>query len=191
MTSELSVLSEIINHNIEGIMFHSDLTNVFNFLGLKGFKREHLYRTFEEFINLKSLENYTINHIGYIPSDLESKRPAEIISAPWYNASRFQVNDNDRKVKLKEIYTKWRDWENETKIMLQGKYQELLELGAVASSCKVKELIIAVDHELAELEDEYIEYTAVGWNTEYIISKQKDIKECYMQKMHELCIEIY
>ena len=191
MTNELSVFNEIINHSLEGLMFHSDLTNLFNFLGLKGFKKEHLYRTYTEMTALKSIENYTIEHLGYIPLIENNKRSEELISQAWYNASKFQVNENDRKVKLKEIYTKWKDWENETKLTLQAKYQDLIDLGAIASSCKVKELIKDVDKELAELEEEYIEYSAVNWDLCYIIDKQKDIKEYYTHKLKELCIEIY
>lgn len=182
MTSEMTIFNEIVKHQIEGLMFHIDCANVFDFLGMCGFKREQEYHALSEFIEMRGVERYVINHISYIPNGNGANRPASIIPDSWYNANRCQVGDADRKGKIKEIYSKWREWETETKLFYQHKYQELVELGAIASANKVNCLIKNVDKELKCVEREYIEYNAVTWDMVYIMEKQDKIHDIYEEK---------
>lgn len=185
MTSEISIFNEIVKRKIGGVMFHEDMANIMDFMGLRGFKREHEYRALKEFADMRSVERYAINHINYIPNGNGANREVNVIPSNWYNASRFQVSDGERKSKLKELYTYWQKWENETKLFLQHSFQELVELGAIASANKVNELICDVDYELKCLEREMLTYCSLNWEMLYIVEKQDAIHEKYKQKTKE------
>ena len=182
MTSEMSIFNEIVKHQIEGLMFHEDMAGIMDFMGFHGFKREHEYHALSEFAELRGVERYAINHINYIPNGKGSNRPVEVIPDNWYKASRFEVTENDRKNKVKELYTKWREYEIETKVFYQVKFQELVEIGAIASANKVDCLINAVDQELKCVERKLIEYNSIGWDMMYIMEQQDEIHDKYEDK---------
>ena len=182
--SELSIFSEIIVRHIEGVMLHTDLADMFDFMAMRGFKREQEYHALKEFCEMRGVSRYAINHINQMPNG-QGAKGKDIISAAWYNATRYQVSENDRKSKTKELYSKWQEWEKETKELYEKKYKELMDLGAVASALKVKEIICDVDYELKCLERCMLEYSAVGWDIEYIMYKQPEIHDCYEKKMKD------
>ena len=182
--SEYTIFNDIVIRQIEGVMMHTDLADIFDFMGLHGFKREQEYHALSEFCSMRGVSRYAINHINQIPNSKGAKQK-EIIPANWYNATRFQVSESDRKGKLKELYTKWQEWEKETKSLYEEKYKELIEIGAVASALKIKELVCDVDKELKCIDRCIIEYSAIGWDMSYIMYKQCDIHADYEQKTKE------
>lgn len=187
--SELSIFNEIVKKKIEGVMFHDDMANIMDFMGLRGFKRQQEYRALSEFIEMRNIERYAINHINYMSNGKGANRVVDVIPDSWYNATRFQVSDSDRKTHLKDLFNKWRTWEIETKSFLQSSFKELCSMGAIASANKVNELICDVDEELKCLEREILEFSAVGWDMVYIIEIQYDMHEKYKKKTKELTIE--
>ena len=182
--SEITIFNEIVVRQIEGVMMHTDLADIFDFMGLRGFKREHEYHALLEFCEMRSVSRYAINHIEQMPNGQGAKQK-DIIPSSWYGATRFDVGESDRKNKVKELYTKWHTWEKETKSIYEKKYKELIDLGAVASALKVKELVCDVDKELKCIEREYIEYSAIGWDMSYIMYHQSEIHDKYKEKAKE------
>jgi len=182
MESEISIFSEIVVHQIEGVMIHDDIANIMDFMGLRGFKREHEYHALKEFCEMRSVNRYAINHVNYIPNGKGANRPVTIIPESWYNASRFKVSESERKNKIKEVYDKWREYETQTKVFYQSKFEELCELGAIASANKINCLIKDVDKELKRVERKMLEYDAVGWDMLYIVEQQECIHDEYEQK---------
>ena len=131
---------------------------------------------------MRGVERYAINHINYMPNGDGANRVIDVIPSSWYNADRFKVTDSDRKMKVKELFSKWREYETEVKLSLQHSFQELVELGAIASANKVNELICDVDMELKCLEREMLEYCSLNWDMLYIIEKQDMIHDKYEEK---------
>lgn len=179
--SEYTIFNEIVVREIEGVMMHTDLADIFDFMALRGFKREHEYRALEEFCTMRGVSRYAINHINQMPNGQGAKQK-DIIPSNWYAATRFQVSESDRKSKTREVYLKWHDWEKETKSLYEKKYKELIDLGAVASANKVRELICDVDKELKCIQRSVLEYSAVGWDMSYIMYHQDEIHDYYEQK---------
>jgi hypothetical protein len=180
--SELSIFNEIVTHQIEGVMFHDDCANLFDFMDLHGFKRQSEYHAMSEFAEMRGTNRYAINHLNSIPSGQGANRYREIIPSSWRNATRFDVNENDRKNKVREIFTAWRDWEKSTKDFYQLKFKELTELDAIASANKVNELIKKVDDELKEAERCWLKWNASGWDMSLMIDKQMAIHDKYEEK---------
>ena len=73
------IFSEVSAHMIEGLMIHSQLSDYFNFLGLKGYAKCHKYHFFEESCNYKKLSWYYLTHYNKIiaekPFNLFIKTP--------------------------------------------------------------------------------------------------------------------
>ena len=176
--TELSIFNEVISHQLKGMMLHFDMANMYDFMGLKGFKRMHEYHGLHESAEMRGVCRYLINHIGYLPN-ANGNDQVSIIPSSWLSATKFNVSESDRKSKVKELYVKWHDWETKTKSFYQSKFKELCDLGSVASADKINELICDVDNELKHVEREFIEYSSVGWDMVYIMDKQCDIHDKY------------
>ena len=57
-----SIFSEINARMIAALMFHDQMSDYFDFLGMKGYKRLHEYQYFSESLERKKLNQYYINH---------------------------------------------------------------------------------------------------------------------------------
>ena len=183
--SEISIFSEIIKHQIEGVMFHDDCATIFDFMDLHGFKRQSEYHAISEFMEMRGTNRYIINHLNVMPTSEKSIRYKEVIPDSWRNATRYDVTESDRKGKVKEVFTYWRDWEKLTKDLYQLKFKELTDINAIASANKVNELIKKVDYELKEAERCWLKWNASNWDMSLMIEKQDSIHECYEKKLSD------
>lgn len=184
----IEIFSEIYTHKLKGVMFHAECASLYDFMGLRGYKRCHEYQSLSEFCQAISVSRYAINHLNQMLID-NPHQIQKITPANWKTATRFDVGDNDRKTMIRDIYKKWRDWETITKQYLSKKYKELFDAGNIPCSLKVQSMLSDVDSELKELERTYIKLNAVNYNIEYIVSIQDMIHEEYEKKEKEIGIE--
>lgn len=183
--SEISIFSEIVTHQIQGVMLHDDLANMFDFMALSGFKCMQEYQAKCEFSKMRETNHYAINHMNTMLESRSTTRAKDIVPSSWRNATRFDVGENDRKSKVKELFMKWREWEKETKAFYQKKFKELHDMGLIASAEFVEELLEDVDHELNRIEKKILCYSSVGWDSVFILEQQSELKHKYKEKMYK------
>lgn len=82
----------------------------------------------------------------------------------------------------------WLKWERETKSLYEMLYKEAFNLGYIADSCKIKELINDVDCELKKVEKYALNKKAIDYNITSIIAEQDKKHKKYKRKMHDICI---
>lgn len=174
----IEILSEIHTHQIKGVMLHDEIATVYDFMALRGYKRMHEYQALQEFVNARSTSRYAVNHLNQMLID-GNPTIAKITPSGWKSATRFDVNENDRKTWVKEYFKKWRAWEQETKAFYQTKFKDLMALGAVSCANKVNELIKDVDCELKKLEREYLAIASAGFDMLFIAERQNEIHDKY------------
>lgn len=184
----IEILSEIHTHQIKGVMLHDELATVYDFMALRGYKRMHEYHALAEFVNARSTSRYAVNHLNQMLLD-GNPTIAKITPTSWKSATRFDVGESDRKTYVKELFKKWRAWEQETKAFYQTKFKDLMSLGAVSCANKVNELIKDVDCELKILEREYLVISTPGFDMLFIAERQDEIHEEYEAKEKELGVE--
>ena len=114
----------------------------------------------------------------------------DIIPSSWYDHTRDDVDVSTKKNAVKSGLTKWVEWERDTKKLYEQMYKELMELGEVASACKVKELICDVDCELKKAERYWLNKEATGYDMVMIIEEQKRKHSKYEKKMKKLGVKI-
>lgn len=187
MNDEITIFNEILAHEIEGVMFHDDMADMFDFLSLRGYKRMHEYHCLSEFAEMRSVSRYMINHLNHLPNTDGQVKGKDVVPSMWKSssASRFNVSENDRKAKVKELFTAWVDWEKETKDLYQRKFKELCDMGHVACADKINELVEEVDCELKYAQRMWLDLSAVGWDMLYIMQKQDEIHDHYAELTEE------
>ena len=176
MTVE-EIFSQISAHMVEGLMVHSQLSNYFGFLCLKGYQKCHKKHYFAENKNYHKLNEYYINHYNKLIPEISFKNPS-IIPESWYKYTRQDVNITTRKNALQIGFEKWINWETETKKLYEHMYQELIAEGEVSAAEEFAQYIIDVDNELAEAIQEELELKAIDYDMTLIIDKQGGLELC-------------
>lgn len=184
MTVE-EVFTHIWKHMIKGLMVHTQLSDFFNFLGLKGYHKCHEYQYYEESKNYRKISNYYLEHYDKFIADGNISNP-QVIPADWYQYTRQQVDPATRQNAVQKGFEKWINWEAETLKLYQDLYKELLNINEIASAAEISYYITDVNEELARAQQKYLELRMVDFNISDIVDEQQFLIKKYSKKMEEL-----
>lgn len=183
------IYSKIAEHMINGMMFHEQMANYYDFLGLQGYKRCHEYHYLAETCAYRGVCRYFINHHNMLIPESRFDNES-VIPDSWYNHVRSDVDVSTKKNAVKTGLTKWVEWERKTKHLYEEMYKEAMEIGEVASACKIKELIHDVDCELKKAERYWLNKEAINYDIGAIIAEQKHKHDKYKRKMEKIGVHI-
>ena len=187
MNSE-ELFAKISAHMVKGIMFHAQMADYYDFLGLRGYKRMHEYHYFEESMMFRALHRYYINnHCKLIP-ELVSENPHSI-PENWLRYSREEVDNNTKRNAIKTAFSQWVEWENGTLKMYEKAYCELMDIDDIATALFVKNLIQNVQKELKYARRKQLDIKSIDYDMSIIVSKQTEIHDCYKEKLEHLCFD--
>lgn len=172
------VFSKINQHMIEGLMFHSQLSDFFCFLGLKGYSAFHIHQFFEESDSYKKINQYYLKHYGKLIRELDFNNP-KVIPDNWYNYTRNDVDKATKRAGVETGFEKWINWESSTLRLYEQMYTELINLGEIAAAVLVQGFIADVDEELATAKQKYIELKVIDFDLVEITSEQEEEYDRY------------
>ena len=184
MTVE-EIFGKINQHMIEGLMVHSQMSDYFNFLGLEGYSKCHLYHFYEESMNFRCINDYYLRNYSKLILEMPTNNP-KMIPADWYKYTRQQVDIGTRKTSISAAAKKWVDWEYNTKTLYQQMYQELMAINEVAGAIEVKKLIEDVSEEYAIAVQKMIELKSIDYDMAVILEEQSKLENCYDKKIKKL-----
>lgn len=180
-----AIFSEINARMIAALMLHDQMTDYFDFLGMKGYKRLHEYQYFDESLERKKLNQYYINHHNRLIEDTYTGQ-VEIIPENWLSANRISVGKSTKQKGIEDGFNQYRAWEAETKALYEHYASKLRELGAVSDALVVEKLVENVDGELKKLESIMIDLISSGYDMVYITETQPEIHDKYKAKLSEI-----
>lgn len=182
------IFTKIISRQIEALMFHDKMSDLYSFLGLSGFKRMHEYQYFAENAEFKETKKYFMKHHNMLleENQIEVKK---YIPSDWFNYDRFDVTSQVKRQYTEKTFEEYKNWEKQTKWLYESLYQELMQAGAVEDARFVEDLICGVSCELKCLEKICIKLKSVDFNMMYIYEIQSDIHEKYKKKMKHISVE--
>ena len=187
MNSE-ELFAKISAHMVKGIMFHAQMADYYDFLGLRGYKRMHEYHYFEESMMFRALHRYYINNYCKLISELVSENPHSI-PENWLRYSREEVDNNTKRNAIKTAFSQWVEWENGTLKMYEKAYCELMDIDDIATALFVKNLIQKVQKELKYARRKQLDIKSIDYDMSIIVSKQTEIHDCYKEKLEHLCFD--
>ena len=180
-----AIFSEINARMIAALMFHDQMSDYFDFLGMKGYKRLHEYQYFAESLERKKLNQYYINHHNKLIPDTYSGQ-ISMIPENWQSANRISVGKSTKQKGIEDGFNQYHEWESETKNLYEHYSSRLREMGAVADAIVVEKLVEDVDKELKKLERIIIDLISSGYDMVYITESQQEIHNKYKAKMCEI-----
>lgn len=185
VSSAESIFSEINARMIAALMFHDQMSDYFDFLGMKGYKKLHEYQYFTESLERKRLNQYYINHHNKLIPDIYSGQVA-VIPENWQTANRISVGKSTKQKGIEDGFNQYHEWEAETKSLYEHYYMKLREMGAVVDTIMVEKLVEDVDDELKELERIIVDLISSGYDMVYITESQRRIHDKYKAKMRKV-----
>ena len=176
------VFAEINARQIAALMMHDQMADYFDFLGLSGYKRLHLYQYFTESKERRDVAHYYINHHGkLIPDRFEGN--IQMIPESWRSANRMSVGKSTKQKAVEDGFSVYLGWEQATKDVYQKYATALREQGYVADAIFVDRLVEDVDNELERLERIITDLITSGYDPVYILESQKELHDKYKKKM--------
>ena len=185
VSSAESIFSEINARMIAALMFHDQMADYFDFLGLKGYKRLHEYQYFAESLERKKLNQYYINHHNKLIPDTYTGQ-VSVIPENWQTANRISVGKSTKQKGIEDGFNQYHAWESETKSLYEHYSSRLREMGAVADAIMVEKLVEDVDNELKKLERIIVDLISSGYDMVYVTESQQGIHDKYKAKMCEI-----
>lgn len=183
MTVE-EIFNKLASHMVEGIMYHDDMAKAFDFLGLHGYAKCQDYHHFEETKNYRELSHYYATHYFKL-LQVNIEQP-QIIPETWFKYSSQAVDNGTKRNAIKEIFTKWKNWEESTKKLYQELYTELTNLSEGAAAIKISKYLSDVDAELHDVWKELLTLEAINYNLDVILPNQKELRKKYKKLSKKL-----
>lgn len=174
---------------VTALMFHDEMADLFDFLGLRGFKRMHEYQYFAESAEHRATKRYYVNHHGMLlcESHIES---IDVVPSDWYQYNRMDVTCAVRRQAVQKAMEQYREWESGTKALYSKCACYLMNWGKVADFNKINDLLCDVDMELKYLERLILELKSVDYDDAYIGVMQDKLHEKYKEKTKEIGVDI-
>ena len=183
MTIE-EIFQELANHMLEGIMFHQEMINYYDFLNLCGYKKCHEYHFFEENCGYRKLYDFYIQQYGKLIETQIAKK-SDVIPRSWYRYKREDIDGQIKRQAVQNGIKLWIDWEKETKSLYQKKFQELMELNQISAAIFLQLYIQDVSKELRCAEEEFLNLKATNYDIVMIVEKQEQDYKKYKRKLGE------
>lgn len=180
-----AIFSEINARMIAALMFHDQMSDYFDFLGMKGYKRLHEYQYFSESLERKKLDQYYINHHNKLIPDSYSGQ-VSMIPDGWRTANRISVGKSTKQKGIEDGFNQYHEWEADTKSLYEHYSSRLREMDAVADAIMVERLVEDVDKELKKLEGIIVDLISSGYDMVYITESQQGIHDKYKSKLHKI-----
>ena len=129
--------------------------------------------------------NYTSN---YNPN---FNNYANIIPQNWYGRTRYDVDAGTKRTAVRDGFKRWIDYEKETKQFLMNMAERLEKANQREASRKLDYLIDHVDKEIECAEEKMMDLETSGYDMNYILQQQEELKAKYADKIRELNMKNY
>lgn len=159
---KISATTELLSTMLDGVMFHGEQADIFEFLNYKGFAEMHRHQTFEEYKCFRKMRDFLISATNSVEKISYSDRK-NTIPEVFYSATKLQVTPQERKKYTKESFDKYVEWENTAMARYKKIYAQLVTANEFAIAEKVAKVIKHTSEEIMSLHTLYIELE----NTEY------------------------
>ena len=178
------IFGKISAHMVEGMMFHEQMSDYYDFLALDGYSCCHQWHYICETKSRSDIHRFYIGHYNKLLWD-EKVDAGSVIPTGWANATRFDVDVNTKKSAVKSGASEWLKWERQTRDLYLEMYRNLCDLNEIVAAEKISELICDVDKEIHIAEEKNLKLIAVGYDMNYICDEQRHLLKKYKHRMEE------
>lgn len=175
---------KVAKHQLQGMMFHSDMTDYFLFLSLYGYAMVQQYHYTEETNGYFRLRRYYLDtYHKLLCPELSKNDVVQVIPDSWKNFSQTDVSSTEKQKGVISGFDKWIEWESNTKHLYCEIYSSLLEKKENAGALFIGKYLQDVDEELRQAQKLQRELSGMNYDMPTIISVQNDYVRKYRKKI--------
>lgn len=199
--------SELINRMKQGVEMHEQLADYYNFLNLPGYQKCHEYQMLCELLTYRKAKDMYMKEYNQLvqPNYLSGllnmgnnmsnnnnnsqngvNYAENVIPQNWYKYTRYDVDQGTKRNGVKEGFKKWLDYERDTKQFLTQMSDKLNQIGEREAARRLDYLIDHVEKEIEQAEEKMISLESSGYDMNYILSQQEELKEKYAEKIRNI-----
>lgn len=162
------IMKKVYDHQMDGIIFHFQMIDMYDFLHLKGFKKWQECMVKEEMEATADTQHHFIKRHHVLLTPYQKVYENNIIPMSWYEQSSMDVSKEDIIKETKRSLHEYLKWEKETLEMLMHVSKELIEHEAYNEYMDIREMSDHVAGEIHYIECLMIELESVGYDAVYI-----------------------
>lgn len=178
MTIE-GIFEKMAAHMVAGLMIHDQFSQMFCYLNLYGYEQIHLHQYEDESKAYKDIARYYILNYGS-PLCLGEIENPDLLDQSWLRTKREDIRSSTKKQAVEECFSKWVDWERDTKALYQKLYVEALNLGEVSAAAKINEYVAEVSKELVKAKDILLRLCSIGFDLVAIYDEQTSVYDLFL-----------
>ena len=184
MTVE-EIFKKLSAHMIKGFMFHEQMTDYFGFLNLHGYESCHHYHATKEYMAMRELHRFYLDHYGRLIEEDQISNPA-VIPSSWYRYTKDQVDPKTKRQGVKDAIERWVAWETEALDLATNMSRELNTINENVAAKFVLDMACDTAKELQWAKKKHIDFVAVDYDIGFIIGQQDHYHDWYKKAMKKL-----
>lgn len=162
------IMKKLYDHQMDGIIFHSQMVDLYDFLHLKGFRKWQETMVKEEIECTAETQHHFIKRHHMLLPPYQKVYENNIIPNPWYEQSSMNISKEDIVKETKRSLHEYLNWEKGTLDMLAELSKKLIEHEAYSEYMDIREISEHVAGEIHYIECLMIELESVGYDVVYI-----------------------
>ena len=98
-----NIMKEVYDHLMNGVLFHADMVDLFDFLYLKGFKKWQKNILEEELDNVTDMQHHFIKRHHMMLPPYQQHYESGLIPATWYGQTAMDISKEDIKATYDDL----------------------------------------------------------------------------------------
>lgn len=144
---EIDVFKDVIRNMVEGTMFHNQMIQYFEYLGLSGFAELQKIRFEDENNEMVKLQRYIVEVYGVVVGDINPDS-RNYIPQEWSENLRESLENGQVWEYVKFGVETWKDWESKSRDLYGKRYFELSDLRDAGGSEQIMEVVKETEREM-------------------------------------------
>lgn len=183
--SNLDILSSVNDRYQTAAAFHKESSDLFYFLGLRGYAALHKYQFLDETLTGRRVKKYIIDHCNTLlpdsaPDDVNLARPLVTDKS----LDRFDVGPDELKEIIRDAMQSYKGWEERTLSKYQECAKSLLDDGDVAAYSFMTGIVQDVSDELVKVGALILDLQNTDFDPVHIAELQPDMEAEYSAKLY-------
>lgn len=187
MEERKEVYPHIAEIKAQGILFHQEMVDYFDFLNLSGFRRLHEYQMIKEANEWMELRHRYIKILNELMPDITTyEMPKRYIPEGWRRASRSEVNKNILQKAVQSALVSYGTWEKYVAKECGKAAAKMREYNCEVDAEYFSKLACCSMCEIEKLEKIMLRLNICDYDIVYILDCQKKMHKKYKKKIEKM-----
>lgn len=170
----LEVFEKINARFQTAILFHKESSDLFLFLGLKGFHKLHEKQYKDESKQSRNIKKFVIENHNHMIID-EAPQPIIAFPVDWLEKTRGSIPQDERIAQVKISFENYYKWETETRKAYLACAKELLGAGQLNDYEVVMNLVKDVQKEIVNINEILLKLEFTNYDATSILDMQTNM----------------